>query len=163
VAIWVDVDADVSAGIEGVKGSEDDKSVIGELVNAEDKAEELDELEEAVIEELVNAEDIAGELDEVEEAAADKGVVVDVYKVDGGVDVDTRATAELVVGLNSEDNVLELQLPWPHLLVTHRVYFTGSLYGFSLRVLFSGPLFGQFIRNYCTHSVYIYGASCPSS
>jgi len=42
-------------------------------------------------------------------------------------------------------------------------YTSGLFYGFSLRVLFTGPLFGQFIRNYCTHSVYIYGASCPSS
>jgi hypothetical protein len=42
-------------------------------------------------------------------------------------------------------------------------YTSGLFYGFSLRVLFTGPLFGQFIRNYCTHSVYIYRASCPSS
>jgi hypothetical protein len=51
-------------------------------------------------------------------------------------------------------------------------YTTGLFYGFSLRVLFTGSLrvlysvhlFGLFTRNYCTHhSVYIYGASCPSS
>jgi len=42
--------------------------------------------------------------------------------------------------------LLELQLPWPHLLVTHRVYFTGSLYGFSLRVLFTGSLYGFSFR-----------------
>jgi hypothetical protein len=35
-------------------------------------------------------------------------------------------------------------------------YTSGSLYGFSLRVLYSVPLFGQFTRNYCTHILSIY-------
>jgi hypothetical protein len=43
-------------------------------------------------------------------------------------------------------------------------YTSGLFYGFSLRVLFTGSLFGLFTRNYCTHhSVYIYGPSCSSS
>jgi hypothetical protein len=44
-----------------------------------------------------------------------------------------------------EYNLLELQLPRPHLLVTHRVYFTGSLYGISFRVLYLDNLFGTIV------------------
>jgi hypothetical protein len=40
---------------------------------------------------------------------------------------------------------------WLHIGFTLRVLFTGSLYGFILRVLYSVPLLGQLIRNYCTH------------
>jgi hypothetical protein len=49
-----------------------------------------------------------------------------------------------------------------------RVLFTGSLYGFTLRVYFTGSILGSFIRAIYSellysYSVYIYGASCPSS
>jgi hypothetical protein len=35
-------------------------------------------------------------------------------------------------------------------------YTSGFYYGFSLRVLYSGSLFGLFTRNYCTHILSIY-------
>jgi hypothetical protein len=41
-------------------------------------------------------------------------------------------------------------------VVTLADYTSGLFYGFSLRVLYSVHLFGQFTRNYCTHILSIY-------